>query len=310
MKVDSVETLDGRLVVLWDQGAELHRSEYSAAAIGDLRDYLVLSREPEPFSPAELPVIEWTGSASKLEEARQTLMTSAAVLIRGLPSERGVATSLAEAFGGVRLTEFGSCWDIQSSGEPGDLGFEDLLVHTDSPYRDPRPGFQVLHCVRPARLGGETIIVDGVAAAATLDAGQVCVLAETPVEFRYRRRMLNLSTSAPILETGIRGRPEAIRFNRRSMVGPIGSPERLAAWYEAFLTLTALVDDSANQTRIRLNSGEAVILNNHRMLHGRTAFDAANQQRLLQGAYGDLDSVRLASARHQESLRGIGDFVG
>ena len=310
MQVKRVETLDGRLVVLWDQGAEIHRSEYSASAINDLRDYLVLSREPDPSSPTELPVIEWTGSASQLEEARQMLMTSAATLIRGLPSERGVATSLAEAFGGVRFTEFGPCWDIQSSGEPSDLGFQNLLVHTDSPYRNPRPGFQVLHCVRPASHGGETIIVDGVAAAATLDADKVRILAETPVEFRYRRGILRLSTSAPILETGIRGRPEAIRFNRRSTVGPIGSPDRLAEWYEGYVTLSALVDNPANQLRIRLNSGEAVILNNHRMLHGRTAFDAVNQQRLLQGAYGDLDSVRLASARQQESLRSTGDLVG
>lgn len=42
---------------------------------------------------------------------------------------------------------------------------------------------------------------------------------------------------------------------------------------ELFMTITDYIHDSENQFRIKLNKGDLLILDNCRMLHGRTSFD-------------------------------------
>eukprot|EP00656_Telonema_subtile_P011159 TRINITY_DN15491_c0_g1_i2.p1 TRINITY_DN15491_c0_g1~~TRINITY_DN15491_c0_g1_i2.p1 ORF type:complete len:279 (-),score=52.13 TRINITY_DN15491_c0_g1_i2:15-851(-) len=70
----------------------------------------------------------------------------------------------------------------------------------------------------------------------------------------------------------------------------VASPCDFRAWYEAFMELQRAVLDPANQTRFVLQEGDAVVVNNHRMLHGRAVFplDGNSQSRHLQLCYIDV----------------------
>ena len=59
---------------------------------------------------------------------------------------------------------------VQDTPDASNLAYtrEGLPLHTDNPYRDPCPGIQLLHCQTPAPVGGDSVLVDGIAVAERL----------------------------------------------------------------------------------------------------------------------------------------------
>lgn len=53
---------------------------------------------------------------------------------------------------------------MRSVPQPQNLAYSDrgLGLHTDNPYREPAPGFQVLHALVPAPAGGDSLFGDSV----------------------------------------------------------------------------------------------------------------------------------------------------
>ena len=96
----------------------------------------------------------------------------------------GMVTAVAETFGYVRETNYGRIFDVRVVADPANLAFTpgDRAAHRQ-PYREPVPTLQLLHCLRDATAGGETLLVDGFAAAAALRA-------EDPVSFGFLTRTL------------------------------------------------------------------------------------------------------------------------
>src|SRR6185437_15241239 len=93
-------------------------------------------------------------------------------------------------FGYVRETNYGRLFDVVSVETPQNLAYTAMALgnHTDNPYRDPVPQLQLLHCLEAAGEGGESVVVDGFAAADRLrreapDA--FAMLTRTAVPFRY-----------------------------------------------------------------------------------------------------------------------------
>jgi gamma-butyrobetaine dioxygenase len=170
--------------------------------------------------------------------------------------------------------------------------------HTDNPYRDPVPTVQLLHCLSNAAAGGESGLVDGFHAAATLreqnpDAFEL--LARTPVTFRYVDASADLSAANPMIGLDALGRIKSIRVNNRSMRPLTGlAAERIPAFYAAYRAFAELLYRPQAQLNFRLEPGDSVVFDNTRALHARTGFTAAGD-RHLQGCYADLDSA--ASAR-------------
>ena len=63
-------------------------------------------------------------------------------------------------------------------------------------------------------------------------------------------------------------------------------------FYKAYFRLFALMNDERASFWYKLESGEAFTANNHRVLHGRSAyFDSDKNIRLLQLGYLDWDCV-------------------
>jgi gamma-butyrobetaine dioxygenase len=85
------------------------------------------------------------------------------------------------------------------------------------------------------------------------------------------------------------GEIKEIRWNDRSMQSPPWAAEANEC-FDAMRAFAALLNDPAAELTFKLNPGDCMIFDNTRVLHSRTAFDAAGS-RHLQGAYADLDSA-------------------
>ena len=70
-------------------------------------------------------------------------------------------------------------------------------------------------------------------------------------------------------------------------------PEKMKLFYKAYFRLFALMNDERASFWYKLESGEAFTANNHRVLHGRSAYHDSNTNvRVVQLAFLDLDCVQ------------------
>ena len=229
---------------------------------------------------AAVPAADWTAYLAD-QAVRVSLLDAVARLgaglLRGVPAAAGMVTAVAETFGYVRETNYGRIFDVRVVADPANLAFTNRAIapHTDNPYRDPVPTLQLLHCLRDASSGGDTVLVDGFAAAAALraaDPDAFAVLTGTPIPFSYVDKATSLTSRQPLIALSPTGRITGIRLNNRSMQPlrlPFGQAEAVYAAYQAW---TELVGRPEFALRLRLAPGNCLIFDNTRILHARTAF--------------------------------------
>src|ERR1700752_1838987 len=163
------------------------------------------------------------------------------MLLRGVPPQPGAVLTIASSFGYVRETNYGRVFDVRVEPTPANLAFTGLPIgpHTDNPYRDPAPTVQLLHCLVNAADGGESGLLDGYTAAATLraeDPAAFHCLTTTPVTFRYADAAAELSATRPMIGLTETGLIREIRYNSRSLQPPVPGPDVPAAAASAQLT--------------------------------------------------------------------------
>ena len=202
-------------------------------------------------------------------------------LLRGVPAADAMVTAVAETFGYVRETNYGRVFDVRVVADPANLAFTSRAIapHTDNPYRDPVPTLQLLHCLSDASVGGDTVLVDGFAAAAALrdlDPVSFGVLTSTPIPFAYVDKETSLTACQPLIALNPRGRIACVRLNNRSMQ-PVRLPYAEAeAVYAAYRAWTAMIARPEFALALRLTPGDCLIFDNTRILHARTAFAASS----------------------------------
>ena len=154
---------------------------------------------------------------------------------------------------------------------------------------------QLLHCLRNAVEGGESILVDGFEAAATLraeDPGAFEVLTSTLVRFAWSDASTTLTAERPLIETDSRSRVRGVRFNNRSMQALRLAKDDLVTFYESYRSFAEVIRRPELQLTFRLEPGDCVLMDNTRVLHARAAFsDTGGGARHLQGCYSDLDGL-------------------
>jgi gamma-butyrobetaine dioxygenase len=77
----------------------------------------------------------------------------------------------------------------------------------------------------------------------------------------------------------------------RSIAPPRLSLADTQAFYGAYRKFALLLRDPKFQLKFRLRSGDLVLFDNQRILHGRTPFSSAKHARHLRGCYLTRDSV-------------------
>ena len=247
----------------------------------------------------DLPRAAWSGTPTPAIKADwlASFLEYGFIIFTGVPTESKTVLQVGSAFGYVRDTNFGTYFDVRSVPDANDLAYTSLFLdpHTDNPYRSPVPGVQLLHCLANETTGGLSTLVDGFAAAAALraqDPESFGILARTPVRFRFRDIDTELVRSAPLIEMDGAMGVEAINFSPRLDYVPLLRPQELAAYFRARKALDHLLRSPRFEIRFLLGSGDLMMMDNRRLLHGRTAFDPREGLRHLQGCYIDLDGPR------------------
>ena len=222
-----------------------------------------------------------------------------------VPAGENKVLGVAAMVGWVRDTNYGRVFDVRAVPDPNNLAYTGVALglHTDNPYREPVPGLQILHCVVGSREGGTNLFADGFRAAEILqyrDAEAFEILSSTPVRFEFSDANTYLSAARPLIQCSS-GTVEAIHYNNRS-VAPLQIPDgNILGFYRAYRTFAMILRETAQTLTTSLSAGDAVVFNNRRILHGRTAFPP-QEQRLLQGCYLEHDGLfsRIAVLRRNE----------
>jgi gamma-butyrobetaine dioxygenase len=229
------------------------------------------------------------------------LLQDGIAFLSDVPSIDAGILDAASLMGRVLETNYGQVFDVRSVPQPENLAYSDLGLglHTDNPYREPVPGFQVLHALISSPDGGESLFGDGFAIAEHLRSKSpdaFAILSRTPVPFLYRSKDAELYAERPLIQLNVSGEVSAVHYNSRSI-----APLRLAArdarpFYSAYRRFAALLRDSRFHLQLHLRDGDLVVFDNQRTLHGRTAFSSARFPRHLRGCYLTRDSVHSEAA--------------
>ncbi len=233
------------------------------------------------------------------------------IVVSNVPTVVGSVVDVANHFGFLVPSAFGTTFQVQSKPNPTDLAYTGLRLaaHTDQPYRKPVAGIQMLHAIVNGAVGGDSTLVDGsaaVAALASADPEAFSALSELEVEFVYDTPSSVMIDRAPIIALDAAGRFKQLRYSTRLDYVESAAPPRLDAFYRGRRWLRDYFADDTNELTFRLEAGEVLIMDNHRLLHGRTAFDANTGPRHLEGCYIDHERIdtlyRLAYRRNQLGL--------
>ena len=218
-----------------------------------------------------------------------------------VPSNDAAILDAAALVGQVLKTNYGLVYDVRSVPQPENLAYSDLGLglHTDNPYRDPVPGFQILHALVASPDGGESLFGDGFAIAERLRATHpdaFAILTQTTIPFLYRSKDAELYAERPLIQLSCNREISAVHYNNRSI-----APLRIAArdasrFYSAYRRFAALLRNSRHHLKLKLRDGDLAVFDNQRILHGRTAFSSAKHPRHLRGCYLTRDSVYSTAA--------------
>jgi len=220
-----------------------------------------------------------------------------AKLIDG-PVAGGALLDVASLFGYVRETNYGKWFEVRTEVNPANLAYTGLglQAHTDNPYRDPVPTLQILYCLENSVAGGDSQVVDGFAAAHRLRAENphgFDLLTRYCARFEYRGTGdVHLVSRKPMIELTPDGELASIRFNNRSTAAITDVPfDDMPDYYAAYRRLGDIIDDPAMAVGFKLEPGECFIVDNTRVLHGRTGYADSGGSRWLQGCYADKDGL-------------------
>ena len=219
------------------------------------------------------------------------------LLVSGTPTQPDSILRIAERFGTVRNTNFGSFFEVYSRPESNDLAYRPVALgpHTDNPYRTPVPGIQILQCLQNETSGGLSTLVDSLAVAQQVrseDPEGFELLSRIPVRFEYRDATTHLVSVKPMVELDGEGHMTGVHYSPRLDDIPLMSQEDTVRYHRARKRLGALFEDPAYELRMRLKAGEMMMFDNNRVLHGRTSFNPTEGHRQLQGCYVDRDGPR------------------
>jgi trimethyllysine dioxygenase len=305
------ELHDGDVHITWSDGSPV--STLSG-------DFLSKFRVPAPATanvPAERvlwdgetiveqwPVVEY-GDVMSGDAGIDAWLRKVAIygfcIVTGTPATTEATERLVRRAGYVRETIFGGFWDFQADLSKADTAYTnlELLPHTDGTYSHDAPGLQLLHCLAFDGTGGLSTMVDGFRIASELRAAEpelYDVLSRIDVPGQYIGDGSHLMASRPVFRHDRSGELVQVSFNNADRAPFLLPAPDMDLFYDALRAFEALANDHRLQWRRVNPPGEAMLFDNWRVLHGRTAYTG---HRHLCGAYinhEDYESrLRLADA--------------
>ena len=217
------------------------------------------------------------------------------VIVKNLPTQNNYIVKFANAIGSIRPTNFGKYFNVKSVPNPNDLAYTSLALspHTDNPYRKPVPCIQLLHCIENEVSGGFSTLVDGFKVATHLKENKpnyFKILTKIKVKFKFTDKNVVLENKGKLIELDEEGNLKQVRFSSRLDYVPVLKKNELNLYYKARKEISNLYNSKRFRIEFKLMPGDIMMMDNYRLLHGRTFYNANEGKRFLQGCYIDHDS--------------------
>ncbi len=289
-----VSVVDQTLVIEWADGT-------SRFPISWLEEH-AYARETTPLTPPShhvsaitLRTADFGGDLTKLAQASLArVRRDRAVVARGAGIDTEALIDALAARGlSVRTTHFGRIEDLRTDNTTNtntdQLGYTDATIdlHTDQPFLEDPPRYQLLHAIQRADRGGENLIVDASAAARYLravDADAYALLTTIPVTFHRKQKDFERVLRSPLLRVDARGELLQIRHSYFTFAPFREAFDQMERFYRAYQRFARIVHEPQHQWRFLLEPGDFVLYDNHVALHARTGFEGP---RWVRGVYFD-----------------------
>lgn len=243
--------------------------------------------------PTDVSRLTWTG-AFEAESVFARVQQEGAVVVRNWGTDTEALIGKFEALGlKVRETHFGRIEDLRTDNTTNkntdQLGYTNAGVdlHTDQTYLEEPPAFQLLHSIRAADSGGESLLANGRALVDYVKATSrqdYELLVSTPVVFHRQQKNFTKTIETPLIVEEPDGRVK-IRLSYFTLA-PFHYPfEVTRDWYRAYRRLTSLARSRHFLYTFLLQPGDFILYDNLRTLHGRRGFTGP---RWVRGVYFDL----------------------
>jgi len=232
----------------------------------------------------------------KMYEALINFYKFGFVIFKKVPTKNNFIVEFANSIGSIRRTNFGEFFNVKSKPNPNDLAYTSLALapHTDNPYRNPVPCIQILHCIENEVNGGYSTLVDGFTVTEKLKndyPDYYKILTEIKVRYQFIDQDVFLEDWAEMIKLDENQNFKQVRFSPRLDFVPLMDRDKLNLYYSARNKISELYNSDKYRIEFKLMPGALLMMDNHRLLHGRTSYDANEGNRFLQGCYIDYDST-------------------
>jgi trimethyllysine dioxygenase len=294
------------------------KTTHAVARYGLPRPELWASGQAGPglAPPLQLPAYSAEDATECTRHVLAALARTGVCILSGMPMTlQGTERVLRQVVGPPRETFYGGMWDTAPKlGNVNDTAYTNLALdpHTDCTYLADTPGLQCFNCVAQSDAGapsaGATRLVDGFALAAHMRRDNPAAFAffsSTPLVFKHVESKVNVRATRKVIELdpydsdGPDAHPVQFRYNGYDLA-PLTylADAQLEAFYRHNHYLGRLARDPRFTVLRKLRVGECLIVDNHRVMHGRTAFTG---YRNLVGCYVGVDDWT-SRARDQLAL--------
>lgn len=301
----NVELTNEELIIDWDENPP-HRSIFplswlmshaydESAGRGDFHSKIELRKQQEilwdsAWIKAQPPEKHDFHSCDREAWVNQ-LYTLGFAVIKNMPLAE--LDNFISSIGPIHYTEGGRFYTVKSKPGANDIsetGYA-LPPHTDyESYMYASHLLQFLYFVENKATGGESILVDGFRVAQDFQKHHpdyFQILVETPAQFQqfyteweyYHRR------SRQIIELDPKEQVTGVYFGHSHACNWDIPFDKMEKFYEAYSAFFRYLKSPDYQYCFRSQAGDCLMVQNFRVLHGRTAFDANSGPRHLEVSY-------------------------
>ena len=300
IKINDINLSKDFLEVTFNDGASTKLSIQELIEEFSKNDFIKLIKKVKwDSSLDDLNIFEFKENFFEKEEMYNALVSFykyGFVIFKDVPTKDNFLINFANSIGSVRRTNFGEFFNVRSKPNPNDLAYTSLPLapHTDNPYRNPVPCIQILHCIENNVQGGLSTLVDGFTVTEKLKKDfpkYYKILSEVKVRFQFVDQSVVLEDWAEMIRVDENGEFKQVRFSPRLDFVPLLDLDKLELYYNARKKISELYNSDKYRIQFKLSPGDLLMMDNYRLLHGRTAYDSNEGDRFLQGCYIDYDST-------------------
>jgi alpha-ketoglutarate-dependent taurine dioxygenase len=156
--------------------------------------------------------------------------------------------------------------------------------HIDDAFYYSPPGIDIFHCLINNEEGGVSTYVDGFAIAESIEydnPGAYQTLTTLSVShIRRHPDEIDLRSRGPLISLDEFGHPCGVRYFDRALAPLDVDPEDVDRLYGAIREFNRRMISNEFIASIRVVPGDGMLIDNHRVMHGRTAFNPSEDRHL------------------------------